>query len=230
MGLDISIIRTDMDMDLGQLYTIRNAVVDGMDWYLGNDKSLRMENHLRLRKKALLLNKEKVLEEVDVQDSTRQFLSGIDRNQFSDYLSMVVESISEFTSSDNTHLSFDFNLLPGVNVLDSCSWYLKDIFDRCAKDGSRYPDGDFIVELDPQKISDENARWRKKGWQMNLAKVTGWFSPVVGSRIAIDCAKDLGVEDSFVEPRELLYYRNEIEKVARTANESNDRLWLVSSY
>ena len=230
MGLDISIVRTCKDMDLGHLYTIRNAVVHGMDWYLGDDKSLRMKNHHRLTKKALVLNREKVLKEVDVHDSTRKFLRDIDKDQFAIYLSLVVGSISDFSSSDNTHLSFDFDLLPGVTVLDSCSWNLKGIFNGCAKDGSRYPDGDFIVELDPQKISDENARWRKKGWQMNLAKVIGWFSPVVGSRISVDCAKDLGVEDCLVEPRELLYYRGEIEKVAMTAKKSNDRLWLVSSY
>ena len=55
MGLDISVMRTGKDIDLGQLYTIHNAIVEGMDWYLGDDKSQRKETYLRLKEKALFL-------------------------------------------------------------------------------------------------------------------------------------------------------------------------------
>ena len=229
MGLDISVMRSGKDIDLGQLYTIRNAIVDGMDWYLGDDKSQRRETYLRLKEKALFLSREKVLKDVDVLDSTKKFLEEIDKDKFAIYLSWVVGSIADFVDENNTHLEFDFDLLPSITVLDSCSWNLKDIFNNCAKD-AKYPDGDFIVELDLGKIAKENAKWKKKGWKMKLAKVVGWFFPIAGARIAEDCAKDLGINDYFIEPRDLLYYRGEIEKVAKFMNESNDRLWLVSSY
>ena len=230
MGLDMSIVRTGRDLDLGELYGIRSAVVDGMDWYLGDDKSQRRENYVRLKEKALLLSREKVLNDVDVPDSTKEFLTGIDKIRFAIYLSWVVGSISDFVDENNTHLGFDWDLLPGITVLDSCSWNLKDIFNSCAKEGAKYPDGDFTVELDLGKIQEMDKRWRKKGWKMKLAKVVEWFSPVVGSRIANDCAQDLGINDYFIEPRDLLYYKGEIEKVAKFMNTSNDRLWLVSSY
>ena len=231
MGLDISIMRTGKVIDLGQLYTIRNAIVDGMDWYLGDDKSQRRETYLRLKEKALLMSREKVLKDVDVPDSTKKFLEEIDKSQFAIYLSWVVGSISDFVDENNTHLEFDFDLLPGITVLDSCSWNLKDIFNECKReDGAKYPDGDFIVELDLEKIQEMDRKWRKKGWKMKLAKVVEWFSPTVGCRIANDCAQDLGISDYFIEPRDLLYYKGEIEKVAKFMNEYNDRLWLVSSY
>ena len=229
MGLDISVMRTGKDIDLGQLYTIHNAIVDGMDWYLGDDKPQRRETYLRLKEKALFLSREKVLKDVDVPDSTKKYLEEIDKNKFAIYLSWVVGSISDFVDENNTHLEFDLDLLPGITVLDSCSWNLKDIFSKCAKETS-YPGGDFIVELDLGKIAEENAKWRKKGWKMRLAKVVEWFFPTAGGRIATDCAKDLGINDYFIEPRDLLYYKGEIEKVVKFMNESNDRLWLVSSY
>ena len=230
MGLDISVMRTGKDMDLGQLYTMRNAIVDGMDWYLGDDKTQRRERYVQLKEKALLLDREKVLKDVDVPDSTKKFLEEIDKDKFATYLSWVVGSISDFVDENNTHLEFDFDLLPSMTVLDSCSWNLKDIFNSCAKDGARYPDGDFIVELDLGKIQEMDGLWRKKGWKMKLAKVVEWFSPPAGCRIANDCARELGMNDYFIEPSDLLYYRGEIEKVAKFMNESNDRLWLVSSY
>ena len=232
MGLDISVMRSGKDIDLGQLYTIRNAIVDGMDWYLGDDKSQRKETYLRLKEKALFLSREKVLKDVDVPISTREFLTEIDKNKFAIYLSWVVGSISDFVDENNTHLSFDWDLLPGITVLDSCSWNLKDIFNRCAKEDGRakYPDGDFIVELDLGKILEMDRLWRKKGWKMKLAKVVEWFSPIVGSRIVNDCAEDFGLNDKFVNADDLLYYRGEIGKVAKFMNASNDRLWLVSSY
>jgi len=232
MGLDISVMRTGKGIDLGQLYTIHNAIVDGMDWYLGDDKSQRHEKYLRLKEKALFLSREKVLNDVAVPDSTKKFLEGIDKDKFATYLSWVVGSISDFVDENNTHLSFDWDLLPGITVLDSCSWNLKDIFDRCAKEdgGAKYPDGDFIVELDLGKILEMDRLWRKKSWKMKLAKVVGWFSPIVESRIVNDCAEDLGLNDKFVNADDLLYYRDEIGKVAKFMNESNDRLWLVSSY
>jgi hypothetical protein len=231
MGLDISIIRTGRNIDLGQLYAIQSAVANDMDWYLGDDKSQRCDKYVRLKEKALLLSREKVIKDAQVSEQTRSYLRDMDKDQFAIYLSWVLGTIVDFTSSENTHLSFDWDLLPGINVLDSCSWNLKDIFNRCAKeDGTSYPDGDFIVELDLRKIAEENARWKKNGWKMKLAKVVEWFFPTAGGRIATDCAKDLGINDYFIEPRDLLYYKGEIEKVAKFMNESNDRLWLVSSY
>ena len=231
MGLDISVMRTGKDIDLGQLYAIRNAIVDGMDWYLGDDKTQRKEKYLRLKEKALFLSREKVLNDVDVPDSTKKFLEGIDKDKFATYLSWIVGSIANFVDENNTHLSFDWDLLPGITVLDSCSWNLKDIFDRCAReDGTSYPDGDFIVELDIGKIAKVNAKWKKKGWKMKLANVVEWFFPIAGCRIANDCAKDLGINDYFIEPRDMLYYKGEIDKVAKFMNPDLDRLWLVSSY
>ena len=46
----------------------------------------------------------------------------------------------------------------------------------------------------------------------------------------MDCMRELGLNDYWIEINDLIYYRNEIEKVAKFMQPSNDRLWLISSY
>ena len=65
---------------------------------------------------------------------------------------------------------------------------------------------------------------------MNMAKWIGWFFPNVGYRIVKDCMRELGLNDYWVDVDDLIYYKNEIEKVAKFMNPDTDRLWLVSSY
>jgi len=229
MGLDISVIRTGQNINLERLYTVMHAVVDGMDWYLGDDKAQRHVQYMKLKERALSLSRDDVLN-ANIPDSTKKVLAGMNKFEFANNLSWVVGSISDFVDESNTHLEFDWDLLPGMSVLDSCSWNLLYIFNRCSKSSGKTPDENHIVELDPRKIDMELARWERKKWKMRLAKVVGWFLPESGSRIAIECACDLGLEDEFVEARDLFYYKGEIEKVVKFMNESYNRLWLVSSY
>ena len=230
MGLDMSIIRGPRGIDFAQLYTVRSAVVDGMDWYLGDDKEKRLERYLSLKEKALCMSIQKVISDAKVSDKVRDYLKNeIDPNQAAIYLSWVIGSISDFAGSENTHMEFDWDLLPSVTVTDSCSWNLKDIFEQCAIPNNG-PEKSFIVELDLNKIDILNRKWKSKGFKMKLAKWIGYFFPSAGYRIARDCARELGLNDPWVELDDLLYYRKEIDIVARFMNPSVDRLWLVSSY
>jgi hypothetical protein len=229
MALDMSIVRGPRGMDFAQLYTVRDAVVNGMDWYLGDDKEKRQERYLELKQKALCMSREKVLSDAKIDEKTRNYLSEMDRNMFATYLSYVIGSIEDFADKNNTHMVFDWDMLPGVTVIDSCSWNLKDIFERCAKPGD-HPDRETIVELDLGKIEELNKVWQKRGFKLKLTKWIGYFFPNVGYRMAKDCMVELGLNDYWIEINDLLYYREEIEKVAKFMQPSNDRLWLVSSY
>ena len=229
MGLDVSVMRTGKYIDLGQMYTIMSTVVNGMDWYLGDDKSQRKDAYARMKEKAILLSREKVLADAKVNERTRKFLEEMDKTQFGIYLSWVVSSIKDYVDENNTHLEFDWDLLPGMTILDSCSWNLKDIFEQCSN-GKSYPDGDFVVEIDQAKVCELKKKWKAKSFKMKIAKWVGWFLPDTGRRIAEDCMKELGLNDYWIEIDDLLYYKREIEKVAKFIQPSSDRLWLVSSY
>ena len=229
MGLDMSIVRSAKDTDLGQLYAVRDAVVNGMGWYLGDDKEKRYENYLALKQKALCLNSSRILSDANITEEARKYLSGIDAHQFSIYLSHVIGSIEDFTSKNNTHMGFDWDLLPGITVIDSCSWNMKDIFEHCAIPSDN-PDGETIVELDLDKIKETSRKWQKKGFKLKLAKWIGYFFYDAGSRMTQDFAKDLGLNDCWVDIDDLLYYRESLDKVAKFLRPDYDRLWLVSSY
>lgn len=229
MALDMSIIRGSRGMDFGQLYAVRDAVVNGMDWYLGDDKEKRQERYLELKQKALCMSREKVLSDAKVDDKTREYLTNMDRNMFAIYLSWVIGSIEDFADKNNTHMEFDWDLLPGVTVLDSCSWNLRDIFDQCSIPCD-YPDQETMVELDLDKIAELNKVWQKKGFKIKLAKWIGFFFPEAGYRMAKDCMRELGLNDYWIDVNDLLYYRESIDKVAKFMQPNNDRLWLLSSY
>lgn len=229
MALDMSIIRGPRGMDFAQLYAVREAVVDGFDWYLGDDKSKRHEQYLAFKEKALCMSREKVLADAMIDEKLKEYLSEMDRMMFATYLSYTIGSIEDFVDENNTHMEFDWDMLPGVTVIDSCSWNLKDIFEQCALPSDN-PNREFIVELDLNKVADANKKWQKKGWKLNLTKWLGYFFPNVGSRMAMDCMRELGLNDYWIEINDLIYYRNEIEKVAKFMQPSNDRLWLISSY
>ena len=229
MGFDMSIVRSAKDIDLGQLYAIRDAVANGMDWYLGDDKEKRHEKYLALKQKALCMSREKVLSDAKIDEKTRNYLSEMDRNMFATYLSYVIGSIEDFTDKNNTHMVFGWDMLPEVTVLDSCSWNLKDIFEQCAIPSDN-PDRETIVELDLNKVEETNKKWQKKGFKLKLAKWIGYFFPDAGCRMTQDCMRELGLNDYWIEINDLLYYKNEIDKVAKFIQPSNDRLWLVSSY
>jgi hypothetical protein len=229
MALDMSIIRGPKGIDFGQLYAVRDAVVYGMDWYLGDDKEQRHEQYLKFKEKALCMSREKVLSDAKVDEKTKEYLSNMDRNMFAIYLSWVIGSIADFTDKNNTHMEFDWELLPGITVIDSCSWNLKDVFQRFSIQND-YPDKEVIVELDLNKIAETNRKWQSKGVKMKLAKWIGFFFPNVGYRIAKDCMRELDLNDYWIDINDLLYYRESIETVAKFMQPDTDRLWLVSSY
>ena len=230
MGLDMSIVRSPNGIDFGQLCAVRDAVVDGMDWYLGGDKEKRMENHVMLSEKALLLTRDKVLSDAKVSDRELEYLKdGIEPNQFSIYLSWVIGTIKEYKDKNDTHLSFDWDMLPGITVMESCSWNLRDLFDQCSKPGNA-PTAGYISELDVDKVLKMAEKWKKKGFKIKLSKWIGYFLPDTGRAISLDCMRELGINDTWIDNDDLLYYRDEIGKVVDFVKPGYDRLWLISSY
>ena len=231
MGLDISVLRCPRTIDLGRVYAVRDAIDENFDWYLGNDNSGRLAKYKELKEFAKGLDKMKVLKAVLAKERTElhKYLSEIEDGEFADCISWVIASIQPHEDG-NTHLFFDYEKLPGREIVYSCSWGLRGNLYKCAlanKDDN--PNGDGVVELDVDAVKNLAREWHKMGFKIKFAKWVGFFLPNAGGRILDDCMKDLGMEDMCHDARELLYFRREIEKVANEVGES-DRLWLVSSY
>ena len=169
-----------------------------------------------------------MLSETGASDEIKEYISKIEPNQFGIYLAWVIGSIEDFSDKNNTHLIFDWDLLPGMTIIDSCSWNLHDIFDQCAiRHGN--PDENSVVELDKDKIEEVFRKWKSRGFKMKIAKLIGYVFPNVGTRIAEDCIKELAVTDRWIDIDDLLYYRESVMKVAKFMQDT-DRIWLVSSY
>jgi hypothetical protein len=232
MGLDISIIRTTKDIDLGDLYAIKEAVETGYDWYLGRKgKESDLETWKELKAKCKSITKNDLLEHIRSGDQhlVKQ-LEEIPESKFNEYLAMIYDSISEHEDG-NTHLNFDYDKLPGTDIFNSCSWNLRALFLECKKNQTMNNQcGDFIYELDEYKIWNMAERWRRMSFKLKLARWIGYFSKRVGYNILRDCLQDLGVEDAFVDFQDARHYQRGILKVARDVLDSNNRYWIVSSY
>ena len=228
MGLDMSIVRTPTNINLAELYAVREAVVNGMDWYLGDDKDKRRDNHKMLSDKVACLNRARVMDETKVPKEMVDYLAKMHDQDFASYLFWVASSVEEYDNRDNTHLEFDWDVLPGTTVIDSCSWNLKDLFGQCAVQ-SNTPMDDFVVELDKNRIAKMAKEWKSKGLKMQIAKWVGYFLPDACHRMVRDCMMELGVNDYWLDINDLLRYREAIMTVGKFM-QNTDRLWLVSSY
>lgn len=230
MGLDVSVVVTPKELDLEELYAVKDTVEHGFYWYLGNDKEKRAEKWKELKAKCESLTKEDILRNISGPDDLVKCLHGISDEKFGKYLEMIVASISDHEDR-NTHLNFDYDKLPGKDIMDSCSWNLRDLFLECKKWGRVLrPCGDFIYELDGYKIWAMAERWNEQKFKMKVAKWIGYVSNRIGFNILADCLRELGVKDVFVDFADAENYQEKIQQVAKGILDNDDRYWLVSSY
>ena len=230
MGLDVSVVVTPKELDLEELYAVKDTVEHGFYWYLGDDKEKRAEKWKELKAKCESLTKEDILRNISGPDDLVKCLRGISDEKFGKYLEMIVASISDHEDG-NTHLNFDYDKLPGKDIMDSCSWNLRDLFLECKKWGRVLrPCGDFIYELDGYKIWAMAERWNEQKFKMKVAKWIGYVSNRIGFNILADCLRELGVKDVFVDFADAENYQEKIQQVAKGILDNNDRYWLVSSY
>ena len=232
MGLDISIIKTPRSIDLAKIYAVREAVVEGFPWYLGDDKSQRAARWTELKDKCKSLTKEQVLANVSEPEDLVNTIKQMSDDEFNDCLSWIVSSISPHQDG-NTHLDFDYDKLPGRTIFDSCSWNLKELFAQCKMedDNSLYPCGDFILEIDPDKVCVMWKKWKRMSFKISVAKWIGYFSKRIGFNILRDCLEELEVKDTLVvDFSDVRWYMKHIEEVATSSIDEDCRLWLVSSY
>lgn len=230
MGLDISIIKTPRCIDLAKIYAVREAVVGGFPWYLGDDKSQRAARWTELKDKCKSLTKDEVLANASGPEDLVNTIKQMPDGEFNDCMSWIVGSISPHQDG-NTHLNFDYDKLPGRTIFDARSWNLKDLFTQCEVSGkSPRPCGDSILEVDPDKVCVMWENWRRMSFKISVAKWIGYFSERVGFNILQDCLEELGVKDTFVGSLDVKWYMKYIGEVAKETMDEDCRLWLVSSY
>lgn len=229
MGLDVSVLVTPKELDLEELYAVKDTVEHGFYWYLGNDKEKVADRWKELKSKCESLTKDDILRNISGPDDLVMCLKGMSNETFDKYMEMIVASIPEHEDG-NTHLNFDYDKLPGKDIMDSCSWNLRDLFLECKKVGCLRPCGDFICELDGYKVWAMAEKWKEQKFKMKVAKWIGYFSQRIGYNILGDCLRELGVRDVFVEFSDAEMYMENIQKVAKGILDNDDRYWLVSSY
>lgn len=230
MGLDISVIRTPRNIDLEEIYAVRDAVESGFSWYLGPDATKRAEKWRELKDKCKSLTKDSILANIAGPEDLVAFLKQIPEDRFNFCLAWVIGSVSDHEPG-NTHLNFDYDMLPGRTIFDSCSWNLRDLFLNCKKYGkSLHPCGDGVVEIDPDKVCAMYEKWSGKSFKLWLANWIGYFSKRVGFNILLDCLRELGVRDAFVDFIEARHYKECIKRTVDETLDTDERLWLVSSY
>ena len=230
MGLDISIIKTPRSIDLAKIYAVREAVEEGFSWYLGDDRSQRAAYWTELKDKCKSLTKDQVLANVSEPKDLIATIKKMSDVEFNTCLFWIIDSISPHQDG-NTHLSFDCNKLPGRTIFDSCSWNLKDLFAQCEVSSETLrPCGDFILEIDIDKVCAMWERWKRMSFKISVAKWIGYFSKRVGFNILRDCLDELGVRDTFVEFSDVRRYMKHIGDTVKETLDEDCRLWLVSSY
>lgn len=230
MGLDISVVRTPKNIDLEEIYAVRDAVESGFYWYLGDDKEKRAEKWKELKDKCKSLTKADILTNISGPEDLVKCLKQIPDDVFATCLAWVVASIAEHQDG-NTHLFFDYDKLPGKTVFDSCSWNLQELFLQCKVDGKALrPCGDGIVEIDPDKVCAMYENWKGKSFKLWLAKWIGYCSERIGFNILVDCMRELGVKDEFVDFSDAKHYAACIKKAVDETLDTDERLWLISSY
>lgn len=230
MGLDISIIKTPRSIDLAKIYAVREAVVVGFPWYLGDDRSQRAARWTELKDKCKSITKDEVLANAAGPKELVATIKQMSDGEFNDCMSWIVGSISPHQDG-NTHLNFDYDKLPGRTIFDSCSWNLKDLFTQCEVSvKSPRPCGDSILEVDIDKVCVMWENWRRMSFKISVAKWIGYFSERVGFNILRDCLEELGVKDTFVEFSDVKWYMQHIGETAKETMDEDCRLWLVSSY
>lgn len=229
MGLEISVIETDANTNLSDLYRVRNAIDECFDWYLGSDIKLKLDKFIALQTKASKLTRDDILSalaEKHGDDSTELgMMKNIPEEDMKGYIKCVVDSIGEFRE-DNSHLFFEWDKLPGNELMFSCSYNLYELLFDCA---FRVYKND-VSEIDIYKLKCMAKKMKEHSFKFKLAKWFGYFFPSVSDRMVIDMCHELGIErDYWLDVNDLIYYRDELNKIVDTMNPEK-RLWLVASY
>lgn len=229
MGLEIIVVETDAHINLSDLYRVKEAVEDVFDWYLGNDITKKLDTFIALRTKASKLTKQEILDALKAkrgEDSKEYNLfNSIPDRDVEDYLKMLNDAIGEFRE-DNSHLFFEWEKLPGKDLTTSCSYNLYELFSECAW---RVYKND-VSELNPDWLKSLYERLNAKSFKFKLTKWIGYFFPSVADRMVRDMCHELKIEfDYWIDVNDLIYYRDELEKIVNEADPEK-RLWVVSSY
>ena len=230
MGLEITVAKTT-GVNLEELYAVHDAVRE-MDWYLGDDRSKRAERWIELKNKCMTLTKNQVLDKLPPEEvRLTEFMKSLDEVQFKVYLGMLVDSISPHEDG-NTHLNFDYDKFPAKDLWFSCSRNLHRILLGCRAKDNFGPDGDYVVELDQEKVLKLVKLWVGKRTKLKIAQWIGYFFPNVGSRILQDCQLELCVNDSYVDIHDMEHYMEKLVQTGKAMDQSSpsDRFWMISSY
>ena len=142
-----------------------------------------------------------------------------------EYLKMLYKSIGDFRE-DNSHLFFEWDKLPGKDITFSCSYNLFEL----VFDGAVRVYKNSVSEISLDKLKKILEKLKEKSFKFKLTKWIGYFFPSVADRMVRDMCVELGIErDYWIDVNDLIYYRDELEKIVNEADPEK-RLWVVSSY
>ena len=225
----MTVVETDVNINLSDLYRVKDAVEEAFDWYLGNDIKAKLDKFIALQTKASKLTYDEVLSALvekfgEDSDEVAMFKS-VPKLDVEEYLKMLYNSIGDFRE-DNSHLFFEWDKLPGKDITFSCSYNLFEL----VFDGAVRVYKNSVSEISLDKLKKILEKLKEKSFKFKLNKWIGYFFPSVADRMVRDMCEELGIErDYWIDVNDLIYYRDELEKIVNEADPEK-RLWVVSSY
>ena len=225
----MTVVETDVNINLSDLYRVKDAVEEAFDWYLGNDIKAKLDKFIALQTKASKLTYDEVLTALvdkfgEDSDEVAMFKS-VPKLDVEEYLKMLYKSIGDFRE-DNSHLFFEWDKLPGKDITFSCSYNLFEL----VFDGALRVYKNSVSEISLDKLKKILEKLKEKSFKFKLTKWIGYFFPSVADRMVRDMCVELGIErDYWIDVNDLIYYRDELEKIVNEADPEK-RLWVVSSY
>lgn len=229
MGFEMTVVETDVNINLSDMYRVKEAVEDAFDWYLGTDIKAKLDKFIALQTKARNLTYDEVLTALNEkfgEDSNEvKMFKSVHKLDVAEYLKMLYNAIGDFRE-DNSHLFFDWEKLPGKDITFSCSYNLYElIFDAAM----RVYKND-VAEISLDKLKHILDKLTSKSFKFKMTKWIGYFFPGVAERMVRDMCEELGIDrDYWIEVNDLIYYRDELAKIVKDVNPEK-RLWVVSSY
>ena len=229
MGFEMTVVETDVNINLSDLYRVKDAVEEAFDWYLGSDIKAKLDKFIALQTKASKLTYDEVLSTLvekfgEDSDEVSMFKS-VPKLDVEEYLKMLYNSIGDFRE-DNSHLFFEWEKLPGKDITFSCSYNLFEL----VFDGAVRVYKNSVSEISLDKLKKILEKLKEKSFKFKLTKWIGYFFPSVADRMVRDMCVELGIErDYWIDVNDLIYYRDELEKIVNEADPEK-RLWVVSSY
>lgn len=229
MGFEMTVVETDVNINLSDLYRVKDAVEEAFDWYLGNDIKAKLDKFIGLQTKASKLTHDEVLSALvekfgEDSDEVAMFKS-VPKLDVEEYLKMLCNSIGDFRE-DNSHLFFEWEKLPGKDITFSCSYNLFEL----VFDGAVRVYKNSVSEISLDKLKKILEKLKEKSFKFKLTKWIGYFFPSAADRMVRDMCVELGIErDYWIDVNDLIYYKDELEKIVNEADPEK-RLWVVSSY